>query len=459
MSDDSLAIGQLHALSAAAVPVLTKATAAEAWLTFNRNLEGAPPERAASEWLDALEKRKAALLLPEYHERYRTAVLAGGEVTYERDGVTVPCRLTVFVSLVRERFLCISLWLSCPGPVVPMPTRLSSVFNDDDCHLPDWRSAAVGGPPARLKGSELSVVARDQVLGLFGGQIEPRMSPTATQSHFDATVATLCDLPEAFERDGDSDTDLDASDWRYRVAGLLPVIRSAAHTYRPSFLIESLGTDVMDVAAGHYFIGRRRILALVADEAGKEAPQLISNLVTWTELLSENAAVQLAAIRAHAGMLNAQVTRARSVGEAARALAQSQYLLYQDLDEAHNIAVSLDPVFWSHQETLKRVSGLSTLAANLRERSAALASTSALEEQRAFAAAAQALAIVIGALTFAASAVQVAAELHATVGVAAVATAGATVLGAMSGWGVVAVTTRVQQRTIRSIARRTDRSA
>lgn len=457
MSDDPVTIGELHALCAAAVPVVAKGTAEEAWLTFNRNLEGATSEPAASEWLDALEKRKAALLLPEYHERYRTALLAGAKVSYERDGVTVPCRLTVFASLVREHFLCISVWLSCPGPVVPTPTRLSSVFTDDDCYLPDWRSGADVGP--RLRGSDLCVIARDQVLGLFGGQIEPRMTATAGQSHFDATLATLCDLPEAFERDGDSDTNLDASDWRYRVAGLLPVVQSAAHTYRPSFLIDSLGTDVMDVAAGHYFIGRRRILALVAADAAKEAPRLISNLITWTELLSENAAVQLAAIRAHAALLNSQVTRARSVGEAARALTQSQYSLYQDLDEAQNIAVSLDPVFWSHQETLKQVSGLSTLAENLRERSAALASASALEEQRAFAAAAQALAIVIGALTFAASAVEVAAQLHATVGVAAVATAGAAVLGAISGWGAVAVTTRVQQRTSRSIAPRTDRSA
>jgi hypothetical protein len=455
--DDALDVGEFYELFATAIPIVVKGTAEEAWLVFEENCRATV---VADDWAKHLEQRKRSLLLGEYRRRYCTASAFEAPVTCTIGPDATEGSLRVFVSLVRDGFLVLSLWLTCAGePSVPSTPLLSSAFTDaastisfDSEHRGKGAWAWDGLLRSPIAGTSLAAPVRDSALQLFGGQVQLRGTSDDAFDHFEATVVTVRGGAAVLRPPVSSGSAADPPDWAYRVATLLPQIKGSPRTYRPEYLLDSLGTDTMDTAGGRYLLGRRRILALVDHDAANR-PHMVHNLTTWSQLLSENAAVQLAAIRTHAELLHATITSSRSAADAARTLGRSQYDMYQDLDEAQNIAVSLDPVFWHHQETLKQVSGLAALSANLRERSSALASSSALDEQRTFAAATQTLAIAAGAFAVTAPTVEVGidAELGAA-SLVALAHAAA-VLGACLGWLlVIAVKRRGQHQTTRHTA-------
>jgi len=460
----SLSIASLAVLATTTLPVEVEGSASDGWMTLLHNV--ARPQTASgrdlaagTEWLTRLNERKASLFLPEYDRRYSTALLTALQVHLQQSANTtdVPASLLAFVSLVRSRFICVSVWLSIEDtPPNTDSTALASVLNDRSATviarepaelLPDHLFGHGTTPPV-LAGLDLPAAFVEVAITAFGGHIRARGGTASPHpgARFDATVATLRDPPTGFGAPS-SPGAIDGSDWRCRAAELLPTVRGNAARYHPSYLIDALGTDVMDTSAGHYFLGRRRVLGLLGEADAPVRSRIHTNTVTWTHLLCENASVQLAAIRDHAGLLQQRTeTLERSPSRATRSFTRAQLALYQDFDEAQNIAVSLDPVFWSHQETLKTVSGLSGLASNLLQRSQVITSTSAVQEQSAFAAAAQALTVVAGALTLVTSTIQVAIYAEVATRTVAILAAASAALGALLGVGLIQLIARRRQR-------------
>lgn len=462
---DGLKLCRLSVLVSAAIPVTVLGFGRDGWLTFVASARRFEPGNEI--WLGNLTRRQRDLLLPEYVSRYWTVLLCEESVVLrsEAGDLVTEGTLTVFVSLIRERFLCVSLWLGVESsaPIVS-PERLSSAWTSDfglEFSAESGLAGLVSSVDGRSSGS-LQLTTTDcpslmirAATALFDGHVIPDhgSSPLHPDARFDATIAALCEVPEGFGRSDEPGAPPSSlsPDWLLHAAELLPVVHGSQHEYRPEFLLDALGTDVMDSAAGHYFLGRRRVLALLDGADPSLESRLLVNTLTWTQLLCENASIQLAAIRTNNQRLQAEIDRRRSLAQAARSLTRSQYNLYRDLDEAQNVAVSLDPVFWHHQEALKNISGLSALAASLSERSHAFASMSSLEEQRTLASATQTLTVVLSAVALVAVTVQVALSEDWSIRTVALLAVAAAVLGGGIGFILLAVMKRVGGRMSRGI--------
>jgi hypothetical protein len=469
-----LDVGTLRVLTTGAMPVSADGGSDELWATIRHNLSQ-PQESAAHDFaavtpvgdvdeLRRLADRKAALLLPEYLSRYHTVLLDHTPIDVSAEWGVVRASATVFASLVRARFLAVSVWLKCDRPDRPAgsATRLSSIFADKSATLDIPTTSRIerlliagsahGSPHAA---PELHAAIAAAVLREFGGQLVPRdqlgLHPSA---RFDGTVATLESVPDGFIQPPPGGPQATRSTtWQLAAAELLPTVLRSADNYRAEYLRESLGTDVMDSADGHYFLGRRRILGLITATAAIGKPDLVPNLETWTQLLCESAALQLAAIRTHAATLERTLEETRSPGQAADQLIASQHDMHQDMNEAHNLATSLDPIFWHHQEVLKRVSGLTQLARDLLARSQATTGLASLQGERWLGRAAQSLTVLAAVFAAATLIETLAHDLDASSAVLVSSTGVAAVLAG------AAATALVRSKSWRGGRRTTRRSA
>lgn len=376
----------------------------------------------------ALAARKADMMLPEYVCQYFTLHGVSATVLLHMVGFpeAIPAQIDFFASLVRQRQLVVSMWVHLGGPsgghisesLSEYSSRIVSLIGDgsqaevvseagetysllgNKRHLPADYAVPVGATLSDL--FQRYTIAAENFFDPLIHIRAPAYLPTRPAGEpdpdrFAGIIAALRELvPGGFNASRDLFACQNENDWHCAAASFLPYILGPADGYFPDYLHQILGKDLIDIKGSHYFIGPRVILALSStglhDENGRHI-----NLLTWTQMLCEIAAIQLDVVRKHNSGLD------RFISQAVRGTGRSKIVYTRkltaaiDLEEYYNISVSKNPIFWRHLETLKEMSGIVKLQAAVDEKFSAVIDLMAHRERRVLSLLAQVFAVIFGA--------------------------------------------------------------
>lgn len=370
----------------------------------------------------AFARRKASLLLPNYASNYVTLQLdrVDALLTGEALDADLPARLELFASIVRCRFLVTSCWLHLDGKGDTFaPKCLAALLSGAGVSVDRTSPSLV----AKLAGEWSNVdefilrgaqhVLDAPLLDFVSSQPELLEATPQYDRRFFGVVAYVSEpSPAGFGKARDLTTCAETVDWHCMAAGVLPVVVGDVHDYHTSYLHSLLGEDLMDSSGGHYFVTRRTVMALTRRQSPDTAAVVQGeNLTTWTQLLCENAAMQLGMIRDHTAQIDEALQQRAPAATSVDTLARQQRAAQQDLDEHYNVALGRVDIYWEHLQAIKRVNGLDFLHDGLADKLASLFQLASFNEERALTRGSFTLSVIFGA--FGVASVTEAALIHA----------------------------------------------
>lgn len=374
------------------------------------------------------------MMLPQYAKKYLSFhALRAYIMVNVPDHVEFTCEVKVdlFISVVRGRHFVVSMWTHVKADNVNEEETEDSTFSSNSVSLiGEGKLCQIRGIKER-KGESFTIFSRktkdpiglgvdvgDSLSDLFDKacmvgcdllwrsigrrfhrfEEEIKKGEDVADIFSGVLVALDSPLPTDFGTSRDLMQCREKRDWHCEAAMFLPYVFSSSKDYFPDYLHELLGRDLVDVNTGHYFLGQRIILSLA--EAAKLDGTTWTNLVTWTQMLCENAAIQVNALFGYNACLDNAIkglSRRNGLGLMVRSQQWSKNI---DLEEFHNISISKNPIFWKHLEYLKDTSGITKLESAVNRKFTAIIELTGHRERRVLAITAMVLTLVFGSIGF-----------------------------------------------------------